>query len=428
MIFHFSFQDFARKSVFFAAAFCFIPAEASADSRLFQWKLEKNDAIELNEFHNVLFRFQNSEVRRQDKNRISLIVEDCTEKACRIQGRFDTYVRYGSGVQPFRKERTYLSNFSIQNNGTYIVPEEYAVPNLRSVPAFPEIDLSPGDTWILPAEESFDFQSGRFKVSVQAEYNWIGPEEWKWKEFSGRGEKITYTYPIFYSSGIANPTLPNKVYGISRGTVYFDPDRGLPQFKENKLSYTFVYPDGRVTEANFHIVGIYQSRKIMDALAKENLRERIRKDLGIEKPSGMEDLPENAFEPSLTLPIQPLQVRNTEEGISISMDSVLFDTDRYDLKEDAFIQLEKIAKVLKNYPDREIRVSGHTDNRGGRDYNLRLSENRAKTVVDALVKRFGIQEGRISYQGFGDSKPIESNSTERGRAKNRRVDITLVVE
>ncbi|MCC5813646.1 MAG: OmpA family protein [Leptospira sp.] len=391
--------------------------DLQAQAKKLEWKLSPRDVLELNEFHDVKFRVPGQEVRRQDKNRIVLLVEDCSVKSCRIDSRFDTYVRYGNLKGPFRKEQTFESKFFIQKNGLYTVPDEYAVPNLRSVPGFPDHEVEPGDSWSMPAEESFDFNGARFKIPVKAEYTSFGNKEWSWDGFKGRGEKIHYSYPIFYQN--PNPSsanLPVKVYGMARGVVYFDAEQGVPQYKDIKLSYTFVYRDGRITEGNFHINGVYQYRKKLTDVAKNELGDKVRKQLGV------------SANPDDSKSDNPINVRNTEEGISISMDSILFDTDKYDLKEKAIQQLGKIAKVLEQHPDREIRISGHTDNQGGSDYNLKLSENRAKSVLDSLVKKYNLESNRLSYQGYGDTKPIASNKTEDGRKQNRRVDITIVLE
>lgn len=394
---------------------------ANPISKKLEWKLESGDVLELNEFHDVKFRVASQEVRRQDKNRIVLLAEDCNAKSCRIDSRFDTYVRYGNLTGPFRKDQSFVSKFFIEKNGMYTVPDEYSVPNLRSIPAFPDRELEPGESWTMPAEESFDFNGAKFKIPVQAEYTTFGNKEWNWNGYKGRGEKIHYSYPIFHQvSGNVSPNLPVKVYGMARGEVYFDTEQGVPQYKDIKLSYTFVYRDGRITEANFHINGIYQHRKKLTDLAKDRFGEDIKKQL---KASGL-DLAEEQNPQSQN----PIQVRRTEEGISISLDSILFDTDKYDLKDQAIQQLGKISEVLKSHPDREIRISGHTDNQGGKDYNLKLSENRAKSVLDSLVKKYKLDSNRLSYQGYGDTKPIASNKDDVGRQKNRRVDITIVLE
>lgn len=73
----------------------------------------------------------------------------------------------------------------------------------------------------------------------------------------------------------------------------------------------------------------------------------------------------------------------------------------------------------------KIEVRGHTDGHGSLDYNQRLSENRAKAVVDYLVSK-GIDPKRLQYKGFGKTQPVDSNATEEGRANNRRVEFKIL--
>lgn len=397
--------------------------------KVFAWKLSKDQVIELNEFHSVQFRALGQETFRQDKNRIALKVADCSDQSCRINGNFDIYVRYGKTTGPFRKEQNFYSDFYIRPNGRYEVPDEYAVPNLRSIPSFPEERILPGSTWTLPAEESFDFKSGRIRIPVRADYKYTGVENWKWNQYSGRADRIEYSYPIFYQNSEPRDGLPVKIFGFARGTVFFDSVSGLPQFKENMLSYTFVNPGGFVTEINFHIFGIYQHRNSLSEIAKEEFREQIEGDLGLRKPGNPDGLGDQTFgtgkDPGDS---SPLLVRRSEEGVSISMDSILFDLEKFQLKPEAMEQLEKIAQVLKKYPNREVRISGHTDSTGRKDFNQKLSEDRAKAVLDAFVEKFGLNSDRFSFQGFADSKPVAPNKTEEERRKNRRVDITIVLD
>ena len=84
--------------------------------------------------------------------------------------------------------------------------------------------------------------------------------------------------------------------------------------------------------------------------------------------------------------------------------------------------MDKIVTVLKEKPDWKMSIEGHTDSIGGEAFNKNLSEKRAKSVIDYLAKA-GIDSARLSSTGFGLSKPIESNETEFGRAKNRRVEL-----
>lgn len=408
----------------------------TSQGKTFAWKLQTGDVLELNEFHNVRFRVQNDVVLRQDKNRIALKVDDCSEKSCGINGQFVTYVRYGSQNGPFRRDKTYESRFFIQPNGLYEVPEEYAVPNLRSVPGFPDRPIQVGEKWTMPAEESFDFQHTRIRIPVQAQYQWEGTRDWQWMDHSGRAEKIAYSYTLFHQPIRQNLSGLVKIYGMARGEVYFDSDRGMPQFKETRLSYTFVYANGSVTEASFHIHGIYNNHRVLSEQAKIDFQNKLEKDLGIhtslplDSPSSLPPGSLSGAPPGSVSPSTPsgLQVRRTDEGVVISMDSILFDTDKSELKKESIAQIEKIAEALRKNPNREVRISGHTDNVGGQDYNQKLSEERAKSVLNALVENFRLDPNRLSYQGFGDRRPIAPNSKEEGRRKNRRVDITIVLE
>jgi outer membrane protein OmpA-like peptidoglycan-associated protein len=89
--------------------------------------------------------------------------------------------------------------------------------------------------------------------------------------------------------------------------------------------------------------------------------------------------------------------------------------------------LEAVAKILTEHPEiKKVRVEGHTDNRGGKTYNKRLSQRRAASVVNWLTKRGNVEPGRLDSQGFGMDRPIASNRTEEGRQENRRVEFHIV--
>lgn len=109
-------------------------------------------------------------------------------------------------------------------------------------------------------------------------------------------------------------------------------------------------------------------------------------------------------------------------------DMINFDTGKATIRPESRRILDEIAAVLKAHPElRRIRVEGHTDNVGGQAYNLDLSERRARSVVEALATR-GVARDRLSPAGYGFGKPIASNATAFGRAKNRRVEFTILLE
>jgi len=99
-----------------------------------------------------------------------------------------------------------------------------------------------------------------------------------------------------------------------------------------------------------------------------------------------------------------------------------FDFDKAFIKKRYYKSLDKIVSILKKNPFLNVEIQGHTDNRGGKQYNKKLSETRAKAVARYLIKR-GIRAARISYVGYGYELPIATNKTDEGRALNRRVQV-----
>lgn len=108
--------------------------------------------------------------------------------------------------------------------------------------------------------------------------------------------------------------------------------------------------------------------------------------------------------------------------------NVQFETASAQIQKQSYPLLDEVANVLlKNPTIGPVMIEGHTDNRGGRNYNLDLSERRAKSVEDYLVKK-GVDRKRLSHKGFGFEKPVATNDTPLGRAKNRRVDFRLTTD
>lgn len=103
----------------------------------------------------------------------------------------------------------------------------------------------------------------------------------------------------------------------------------------------------------------------------------------------------------------------------------MFDVNSSTILPGAFDELNRVAKVLNQYPQTTITVAGHTDSTGSEEYNLRLSQRRAEAVKSALVG-MGVNAARMTTIGYGKSKPIASNATEAGRQQNRRVEIRIV--
>ena len=123
--------------------------------------------------------------------------------------------------------------------------------------------------------------------------------------------------------------------------------------------------------------------------------------------------------------LKNIELKPIKVGESIVLNNIFFDTDSYKLKKESKIELDKVIRFLTDNPSVKIKISGHTDNIGSSEYNLQLSKERAKEVVDYLIEN-SIVPGRLEYVGFGYSKPVADNATEQGRAMNRRTELEVI--
>jgi outer membrane protein OmpA-like peptidoglycan-associated protein len=119
------------------------------------------------------------------------------------------------------------------------------------------------------------------------------------------------------------------------------------------------------------------------------------------------------------------KVERVGEGIVVEFnEKILFGFDRSDLSSSAEKNLDKLANILAKYPDTDIEIQGHTDNVGTENYNEGLSGKRASTV-SAYLRSKGIGNSRLNPKGYGENAPKYANTTEEGRAQNRRVEFLI---
>lgn len=131
--------------------------------------------------------------------------------------------------------------------------------------------------------------------------------------------------------------------------------------------------------------------------------------------------PKNAKNPVL----KDILMKPIKAGETVVLNNIFYETDAYSLKKESKVELDKLINFLKTNPKVKIEIGGHTDNVGTQQYNQTLSEKRAKTVYDYLISN-GIQSTRLSYKGYGDTKPVADNTTEAGRSQNRRTEFMVV--
>jgi outer membrane protein OmpA-like peptidoglycan-associated protein len=158
--------------------------------------------------------------------------------------------------------------------------------------------------------------------------------------------------------------------------------------------------DARAAEAEAHAARAHQQTQQANDQTEE-MRERLKAQLN-----------------------QVLATRESARGLIVNMSDVLFDFNKYTLKPEAREKLAKVSGILLAYPGLTLQVEGYTDNIGSDEYNQKLSEERADSVRDYLVTQ-GVAQPNIAAMGYGKNDPIADNSTNDGRAQNRRVQMVV---
>jgi len=126
----------------------------------------------------------------------------------------------------------------------------------------------------------------------------------------------------------------------------------------------------------------------------------------------------------LAAQLENVQASQTDRGLVLTLDDVLFDTGRAELKSGAQRSLEQIAAFLSEHPERNVQIEGFTDNQGPDDYNIELSQKRADAVAMAIIRR-GVDAQRVRAMGYGEEFPVASNDNSGSRQLNRRVEIIV---
>ena len=175
-----------------------------------------------------------------------------------------------------------------------------------------------------------------------------------------------------------------------------------------------------------HLAYLAEQRAgIAQALAHERVAVAEMEQLGEERDALLIEAREREIR-TLQTELAELQADRTERGLVVTLgDEVLFDVDEAELKPGGMQRLARVAEFLRQNPDRNVLIEGHTDSTAPDDYNLALSQRRANAVEDFLIAQ-GVDPTRISAIGYGEQQPIATNDTVAGRQANRRVEIVVL--
>jgi outer membrane protein OmpA-like peptidoglycan-associated protein len=306
----------------------------------------------------------------------------------------------------FQWAREYNSEFERDSLGRMAIDKKYFMPVVRDVPVFPGRSIIPGERWSYEGHEVHDFSEGfgiqePYRIPFTANYVFLGHRSWKGK-----------LYPVFSVNyrinsrprAVPGKIWPVKITGESDQTVYWNRDMGQPVAYTENFRYIFELSNGRVFEYRGKAEAEIVESAIMD-------KEKIAGDIAGE---------------IRRLDIPEVSVRVVDEGITISLDDIQFYPDSAVMLPGENEKLDKIVDILKRYQERDIMVGGHAALAGTEEGRRKLSADRASVVADYLIEKKARPPDRVVVRGFGADRPVADNSTEEGRRKNRRVEITIL--
>jgi outer membrane protein OmpA-like peptidoglycan-associated protein len=302
----------------------------------------------------------------------------------------------------------YDTDYWVDSFGHDRVPATQVMPVVRNVPTFPDRDLKPGDTWTGQGEEVHDMAENfhipqLLRVPFDVVYTYEGPVQKDGKTLLA----IRSEYSLYKRTGYRYPKIPMYpvlMTGHSSQTHYFNQEKGREEGYDETYSLVLSMNTGQRVEYS----GTGESH-LIDAVT-------------MDKPAVVDEVKKGLQDRGMG----NVEVHQVPQGVVINVDNIQFPGDSAVLVASEREKLRLIGEVLKQYPDRDILVEGHTAIAGSTVDPQTLSEARAAAVGDALVA-LGVREPEhIVFKGWGGTKPLAPNTTEEGRAKNRRVEITLL--
>lgn len=313
----------------------------------------------------------------------------------------------------FSWAKQYPSVFRRDSLGYYEIGKEYFMPVVRNVPIFPDHDVKPGETWTGEGHEAHDFRTNfhlatPFIVPFEVQYTYVGTVQKDGK----MQDLITAEYQLYYELPLElivqnteqTSFFPIRTLGTSKQNLYWDRELGNLSSYDESFTIRLIINNGDI----YDFVGTAYAK--VTALKNFN-----RKKTAEEVQKKLDDLK-----------LENVVVKETDEGITISLEDIHFLPDSAILVESEKTKLDAIAEILKTYPERDLLITGHTALAGTKAEREQLSIERADAVASYLIERKVREAHRIFTKGYGAEQPVAPNDTEKNKAKNRRVEITII--
>ncbi len=390
------------------AGFAWTQSGQAGEGELFQFRYREGEQYRILSQVDQVVSVNGMYSHRADiLNRISVSVKEVSE------GRGFHSVLYqhsserstSTGVYEYGED--YSSDYWRDARGRYDISPEEIVPVVIDVPVFPGEPLSVGDTWVHEGEEIHDLfpqfgDAGIVTFPIPVTYEYLGERTYEEAEYPA----FSIEYNVFYRPE-ARPDAPlyaTLITGMSDQIMYWDRDFGRPHAYEEDYYFMFQFSDGR----SMTFEGSAEAEVVESTpLDRDKVADQIQKDLE-------------------ELDVPDTDVRADDRGVTITLQNIQFPPDSAFLRDSEKDKLDRIGQILRQYPERDILITGHTALAGTAEGRLQLSEQRAAAVGQYLLETGVRDPSRLLYRGVGAREPIADNATEEGMRRNRRVEITIL--
>jgi outer membrane protein OmpA-like peptidoglycan-associated protein len=329
-------------------------------------------------------------------------------------------------------------SFKVLKNGTVVIENDQGFPAMRSFPAFPAQSVRPGLKWIASGNRAADPLNLGNPVIVPftAEYEYRGIEKYR----DVPVHRIYAAYAVRYQNSAVMANSYAKVQGYHKVDILIRVEDGLPVFMRDDLDETYTLAGGSTVRLKGFtltfgtgIIPMDRGEVIASLGNKLHIEKLPDPDVVVSTPPALPQAAPSPISEAEDRPVvntgglqdSAIDLTPVPEGIRLTMRNIHFVADSAELLPAERPRLDLLADALKQIPDRTFLVEGHTAATGRPTGEMELSLERAKRIVDELVRR-GIAADRFIYKGWGGTKPVGNNTTNDGRSANRRVEITIL--
>lgn len=312
------------------------------------------------------------------------------------------------------------SSFTISEDGNLTMIEDNGFPSFRSFPTFPKDKIKIGDKWNATAERAVDpLNKGIItRLPIYIQYQYTGDGKYHDEDIFILKAQWATRYGISYFDSQGDRELKSAM-GSHKADIYVSKKTGCALLVRDIVDETFVYQDGNKINFQGFITLFTEYPPAIDREIIIPTLNRIAKN---NDDKNDDDTQKDFFKDK---DVPDISYENTNRGIRLTIQNLQFKPNSSELLPGEENRLNQIAKVLKQAKNSMFLVEGHTASTGNISGEKQLSVERAYTIAEELIKR-GISAEKFIYKGSGSSKPIASNETPEGMAKNRRVEITIL--